>query len=656
MSGTRTIPHSLQAALDLAAAGVRIFPCYNAPGTKKDKAPVGHLCPNGFEDATTNLEQVRRWFADGTALIGIPTGDINGFDVLDIDTKKGGDVWLRANSKNLPATRTYRTQSSGLHLAFQANSVLRNSAGNIAPGVDIRSNGGYVVGWFAHNYKVELDAKPAAWPDWLLVEAMRGHAGGNGEPTDIARRCPPSAAATVALLTRLPNGPDVPRETYEKVMAGAAGCIAALRETGDLTTADEAAIGDAAVAWAEIYVGEIATDERQKWEDDWSKNAGNLAGWQSLTRVARDLIDGYADEIAAARLAEAQEEFGALPPLPEEPPPAFSQSLVDRLSVPALMALTIPPTTRYLGDLVTTASRVFMIGATGLGKSQIAHAMAAGIASGSGFLHWQCDRPARVLVIDGEMSTRLVKARIADMVRRHPAPIPDGNLTVFIMDRAAEFTADLGKAAPLNTPAGLAFARKLITAVKPEVVIFDNLMSLVTGDQTTEIPWSETEPLRTWLVPKGIAQVWLDHTGNARERQYGSSTKRWAVDSVGIMTDDGATKSPVEGRISFKLSFSAPHGKSRERCKENWQDFADYTITLDNDVWTSARTAKEPAKEDFTAKGKQPDLKPGHVKWHDALQTTLAASGKPTATTDEWYATANRMRNPLILISHSGRS
>ncbi len=253
-------------------------------------------------------------------------------------------------------------------------------------------------------------------------------------------------------------------------------------------------------------------------------------------------------------------------------PAADNGELLDFLDAHTWASLEIPPVRRFLGDLLTTASRLFIVGGTGLGKTQVAHAIAAGIASGPGFLHWRCDRSARVLVVDAEMSTALIQDRIRCALNR-TGDVPRRNLVMFALDRAEEFTArfpELGKFEPLNTPEGREFMLRLIKWVKPDVVIFDNVMSLVVGDQKDEVPWSETLPLVQAITAVGIAQVWLDHTGYDRSRQYGSSTKAWRFDAVGIMTQ---AETENDGEVAFQLSFDSP-GKARNRTPANWRDFA----------------------------------------------------------------------------------
>src|SRR5262249_50950312 len=147
-----------------------------------------------------------------------------------------------------------------------------------------------------------------------------------------------------------------------------------------------------------------------------------------------------------------------------------------------------------------------------------------------------------------------------------------------------------------------------------DLVIFDNVMSLITGDQKDEIPWSNTLDLVQSLTSKRIGQVWLDHTGHDTSRQYGSSTKAWRFDAVGGMAplpDDQVNP----GEVAFPLSFDH-RGKARRRTPDNWQDFETCTIRLADDRWTS-----EPA-------GPRKKLK--HVPasrrvFHDAMIDAIAA-------------------------------
>lgn len=146
-------------ALELAAHGLRVFPC------RDNKAPC---TPRGFHDAVFDPGAVRElWRQYPGELIGVPTGQENGFDAPDIDPDKGGDAWLSWHRHRLPVTRAHQTRRGGLHFLFEHLPGIRNSESKLAPGVDVRGEGGYVIWWPGFGGDIVHSGVPAPWPDWL---------------------------------------------------------------------------------------------------------------------------------------------------------------------------------------------------------------------------------------------------------------------------------------------------------------------------------------------------------------------------------------------------------------------------------------------------------------------------------------------------------
>ena len=131
-------------AVQLAGRGIPVFPL--AMGSK-----VPMPKSNGFHDASTDCDVARaRWIAHPHANIGIATGARSGIWVLDIDPKHGGNQSLASlmdQHGRPPATVSVHTPSGGLHLWFRcpAGLNIRNSAGRVGQGIDVRGEGGYVV-------------------------------------------------------------------------------------------------------------------------------------------------------------------------------------------------------------------------------------------------------------------------------------------------------------------------------------------------------------------------------------------------------------------------------------------------------------------------------------------------------------------------------
>jgi hypothetical protein len=155
------------------ALGLPVFPvrlCKDAC-LKCDicKAPA---CPHGFKDATTDSDGIRRlWRVYPGDLIGVPTGEICGFDALDIDTSRhrGAVNWWISHRKYISKTRAHQTGSGGLHLLFQHSPLARTGNGRLGVGVDVKANGGYIVWWPAYGRKVLLNVPLAPWPERLLA-------------------------------------------------------------------------------------------------------------------------------------------------------------------------------------------------------------------------------------------------------------------------------------------------------------------------------------------------------------------------------------------------------------------------------------------------------------------------------------------------------
>jgi hypothetical protein len=186
----------LAAALRLAEQGLPVFPCVNAPGTERHKSP---LTKNGFKDATTNLATLRGWWGRWpNALIAMPTGKVTGIDVLDLDRKNGKDGFAAVPDWEQRSPVRART-AHGEHSYFQHRDGNYCSDSVIAPGVDTRSDGGYVIVPPSPGYSWvnggNLSTLPP-WPDDLtLPERKRA----------VSARPEAEASLVAAALAVIPN-------------------------------------------------------------------------------------------------------------------------------------------------------------------------------------------------------------------------------------------------------------------------------------------------------------------------------------------------------------------------------------------------------------------------------------------------------------------
>lgn len=135
---------------------------------------------HGLDDATTLPDQIREWWERwNNANIGIPCGK-NYIAVLDIDPRHGGDkslAKLQERHGKLPDTFTVKTGGDGLHYYFSrfAGEKLKsvsNALGTEYPGIDLKSDGGYVVGpgslhLSGNRYEIINDVPLVDIPEWL---------------------------------------------------------------------------------------------------------------------------------------------------------------------------------------------------------------------------------------------------------------------------------------------------------------------------------------------------------------------------------------------------------------------------------------------------------------------------------------------------------
>ncbi len=149
----------LKHALRYAKKGWPVLPLYGIDdgicgcGDLNCNSPGKHpITQSGHKDATTERKFIQSWWEEHPdANIGVVTGKDSNIFVLDIDPRNGGKESLRQlKSKfgNLPKTVKSRTGGKGLHYFFKypAGSIKSSNGGKVlGPGIDLKSDGGYVV-------------------------------------------------------------------------------------------------------------------------------------------------------------------------------------------------------------------------------------------------------------------------------------------------------------------------------------------------------------------------------------------------------------------------------------------------------------------------------------------------------------------------------
>ena len=135
-----------------------------------------------FQQRRASESEINEWYQQWTnANVGIVTGKVSGIIVLDIDPQHGGDKSLANWEKqhgSLPRTVEIKTGGGGRHLYFKhPGGVIHNKVG-LAPGIDLRGDGGCIVAppsthpsgnpytWLQGHEPGEIPM--AEMPNWLL--------------------------------------------------------------------------------------------------------------------------------------------------------------------------------------------------------------------------------------------------------------------------------------------------------------------------------------------------------------------------------------------------------------------------------------------------------------------------------------------------------
>ena len=471
-----------------------VFPCAG------NKQP---LTEHGLHDAVEGEAQARALFQrPGVAMIGVPTGARSGFVVIDLDIKGGqpGLEWLAANEHRIPATRRHRTQSGGLHLLF-ANPEgrrIRNSVSKVAPGVDVRGQGGYVIVPPSPGYTIVNDAMPAPMPAWLL---------------DLLDPPAPAPAAP-APRPRIQTGDGTPyglralEAETSAILAAPFGqqettLNAACLRLGQLVAGGELAADVAFPALLSAALGMASQPGREPWVPAKlrEKVRAAFADGQRTPRSAPPLIRRTVEEYAPPPgweepppRDEAPPHWQADPDAAPDMPPAAERSTADGFPLHDVLLddeAAIPERRWVGGPGAFPRPRISAIaGPPGVSKTTFALEIAISLAAGLSFAGIVADsEPRRVLmaVIEDEIDEvrRRAHAAVAALAD-HPS------LRRLIIQNLR--IIDIADAVPLFvvTPDGRitetpGFARLEATCAefRPDLLILDPLLELHTAEESS---------------------------------------------------------------------------------------------------------------------------------------------------------------------------
>ncbi|MFN7883376.1 MAG: AAA family ATPase [bacterium] len=260
------------------------------------------------------------------------------------------------------------------------------------------------------------------------------------------------------------------------------------------------------------------------------------------------------------------------------PAPISPKRQLRPLSMGTFLDLPMKPRETLLAPWLPREGLAMVYAPRGLGKTWLASHVAWAVATGGTFLNWRAGRPARVLIVDGEMPAGDLQRRF-ETIRRSTgvATVPDA---LRILPAALEETGlpDLGAAegqAALDACIGDA-----------ELVVLDNLSTLLRSGRENEA--DDWGGFQAWLLGhrrQGRSVLLIHHAAKGGQ-QRGTSKREDALDVV------LALKKPDDYRPDQGARFEVHFEKARHFSGPDARPFE--AKMGDDGVWNVADLSTDP--------------------------------------------------------------
>ncbi len=493
-----------------------VFPCF---GISSDtsclcnagphcKSPGKHPITNtGFKEATRDPIRVRSWWEQyPEANVGVATGSISGFDVLDVDPRNGGNESIFAIEMefgSLPSTLESVTGGGGRHLFFKHQQNLRNKV-DFQPGLDVRAEGGYIIAppsrhangqhyEFPQPFKTEK-LSIAPWPPALL--AMLEHPRTNTTYTD------------------------------------SDGLIAEGRRNNTLTSLAGSmrrrGMSKEAIAAA------LLAENRDRCQPPLEES--------EVMDIATSIAKYPPDDAAVGRLASVSLSKNGT-----------SEANIHLKSVRAdqLIKEAVEPAWQIEGILPMAGSMVIVADA-GVGKTWLIQDLAIAVDQGLKWIgHFQATQ-GKVLVIDEENANTLIKARLRKLLR-------GSGLTQDGTELNIQFLTANG--INLSNHSYVEKLQSILKTMRPDLVIVDALVRIHTNNENDAGEMASLFRIfKNWINEYGCSFVFCHHqrkpglSGNSPANRYRGSSE------IKAFVDTHLDLRPLKSQDGV---FSVNHVKSR---------------------------------------------------------------------------------------------
>ena len=259
------------------------------------------------------------------------------------------------------------------------------------------------------------------------------------------------------------------------------------------------------------------------------------------------------------------------------------------------MKLELPKQEMLLSPIISTKSLTMLHAYRGVGKSFFAMSIAYAVATGSKFLRWEANKPAKVLYVDGEMSSTALQERFSRIAENFEASKNSytENLKIFSADLQEFATIDIANTCIQEE------IDKMLDGIS--LVVFDNLSSLTKVDELDATSWVSIQDWLFELRKRGIAVLIVHHSGK-NGGQRGISKREDILDLVIHLEHSKAgkkTTSEDDENSSFGGNCKVVFEKNRNLGGKQIASFDIALVDKDNggiewvDVYSTVKTMYE---------------------------------------------------------------
>lgn len=194
----------------------------------------------------------------------------------------------------------------------------------------------------------------------------------------------------------------------------------------------------------------------------------------------------------------------------------------------------------------------FIYAATGIGKTLFTLNLAYAIAQGGNFLKYSCQKPRKVLYVDGEMAFNQVHSRVIQISSNQGELDFEENFSLITPDKILPF-----RVPQIDDEYGQRVYANLLTKFNIEVVIFDNLSMLSSVDENKSNEWKRVQDWLLYLRSIGKTILVVHHAGKDKNGYRGTSKMLDCADvaiSLQPCSDEALEENDVKGK-KFKIVY-----------------------------------------------------------------------------------------------------